>query len=203
MGSRTSKRIGAGIISLTAVPMTMALAVQGPAAAARTAPAATAAAPSAPRTNMSYALYKARGGRITTGYNGYHVTPGRHEGIDFARGIGSDIHALVSGKVINVVQGRAGGAGLSTIAVYNAKLNKTIIYLHTAPRPSLRVGQAIARGQVIADESWRGVSAKRRAHTHVEMRRGAKKRAAKSVGDPHLDNPDPGRFWNSQGYNVR
>ncbi|MGK5552680.1 peptidase inhibitor family I36 protein [Actinomadura kijaniata] len=155
------------------------------------------------RTNMSRGLYTASGGRITCGFDGYTSTPGRHEGIDIARGVGSDVRALTSGKLISLVRGRTGSSGLSTIAVYNASLNKTVIYLHAAPRSSLRVGQTISRGQVIADESWHGVSSSSAAHTHVEMRLGRQTRAAKSVGDPHLDNPNPTQFWISQGYNVR
>ncbi|GAA1560191.1 hypothetical protein GCM10009678_48930 [Actinomadura kijaniata] len=155
------------------------------------------------RTNMSRGLYTASGGRITCGFDGYTTTPGRHEGIDIARGVGSDVRALTSGKLVSVVRGHTGRSGLSTIAVYNASLNKTVIYLHAAPRSSLRVGQTISRGQVIADESWHGVSSSSSAHTHVEMRLGRQTRAAKSVGDPHLDNPNPTQFWISQGYNVR
>ncbi|WP_067475225.1 peptidase inhibitor family I36 protein [Actinomadura hibisca] len=155
------------------------------------------------RTNLSRGLYTLTGGRITCGFDGYTTTPGRHEGIDIARGIGSDVRALTSGQVISVVRGATGRAGLSTIAVYNASLNKTVIYLHSAPRSSLSVGQNVSRGQVIADESWHGVSSSASAHTHVEMRIGKQTRAAKSVDDPHLDNPNPTSFWNSQGYNVR
>ncbi|MGI5166676.1 peptidase inhibitor family I36 protein [Spirillospora sp. CA-253888] len=155
------------------------------------------------RTNLSRGLYTLTGGRITCGFDGYTTTPGRHEGIDIARGIGSDVRALTAGQVISVVRGATGRAGLSTIAVYNASLNKTVIYLHSAPRSSLRVGQTVGRGQVIADESWHGVSSSASAHTHVEMRLGKQTRAAKSVGDPHLDNPNPTQFWTSQGYNVR
>ena len=159
--------------------------------------------PFATRVNMSYALYKATGGSITCGFDGYVSTPGRHEGIDIARGIGSDVHALVSGKVINVVRGATGSGGLSTIAIYNASLDKTIIYLHSAPLSSVTVGDAISRGQFIADESWRGVSSSSAAHTHVEMRPGYHTLAAKSVNDPTLDNPNPTTFWQSQGYNVK
>ncbi|MFI6514879.1 peptidase inhibitor family I36 protein [Spirillospora sp. NPDC050679] len=155
------------------------------------------------RTNLSRGLYTLTGGRITCGFDGYTTTPGRHEGIDIARGIGSDVRALTAGQVISVVRGATGRAGLSTIAVYNASLNKTVIYLHSAPRSSLRVGQTVSRGQVIADESWHGVSSSASAHTHVEMRLGKQTRAAKSVNDPHLDNPNPTQFWTSQGYNVR
>ncbi|GAA4235285.1 hypothetical protein GCM10022254_42230 [Actinomadura meridiana] len=155
------------------------------------------------RTNLSYGLYKASGGRITCGFDGYTTTPGRHEGIDIARGVGSDVKALVSGTIIYIARGHTGSSGLSTISIYNASAKKTVIYLHSAPRSSLRVGQSISRGQVIADESWHGVSSASGAHTHVEMRPGKQTHAAKSVGDSHLDNPNPTSFWHSQGYNVR
>ncbi|MFC7383980.1 peptidase inhibitor family I36 protein [Sphaerisporangium rhizosphaerae] len=158
---------------------------------------------SSARVNMSYALYKTGGGGISCGFDGYVHTSGRHEGIDIRRSVGSDVHALVAGQLIYLARGRNGGSGLSTIAVYNASLNKTIIYLHSAPLASLRVGQQIARGQVIADEAWHGVSSSGAAHTHVEMRPGRQKLAAKSVGDSTLSNPNPNSFWVSQGYNVR
>ncbi|MFI7703206.1 peptidase inhibitor family I36 protein [Nonomuraea sp. NPDC049480] len=157
---------------------------------------------SSSRGKMSFSLYTASG-TITCGFDGYKSTPGRHEGIDIARGVGANVHALVAGQVINLARGRTGSGGLSTIAVYNAALNKTVIYLHSAPLSSLRVGQQVSRGQVIAKESWHGVSSKSSAHTHVEMRPGRHTRAAKSVGDPHLENPNPTSFWNSQGYSVR
>ncbi|MFI0482592.1 peptidase inhibitor family I36 protein [Actinomadura sp. 9N215] len=157
-----------------------------------------------PSVNMSYGLYQASGGRITCKFDGYsRKTRGRHEGIDFARSIGSDVHALVSGQVIYIARGRDGRRGLSTIAIYNSSLKKTVIYLHTDPRDGLREGQHISRGQTIADEAWRGVSSKSNAHTHVEMRPGRRTHAAKSLGDPHLENPNPNSFWRSQGYNVR
>ncbi|TMR09134.1 cell surface protein [Nonomuraea zeae] len=158
---------------------------------------------SSTRTNMSYALYKTSGGRITCGFDGYTSTPGRHEGIDFARSVGSDVYALVAGQITNVVRGSTGGSGLSTIAIYNAAANKTVIYLHSAPRSSLRVGQQVTRGQIIADESWHGVSSSGAAHTHVEVRTGKQTRAYKSVGDSHLDNSNPASFWTAQGYNIR
>ena len=159
--------------------------------------------PFAARVNLSYALYEAGGGSITCGFDGYVNTPGRHEGIDIARGVGSDVHALTAGTVTYVARGATGSGGLSTIAIYNASLNKTVIYLHTAPRAGISVGDSIRRGQVIADESWRGVSSSSAAHTHVEMRLGRQTHAAKSVSDPNLDNPNPASFWTSQGYNVR
>ncbi|MFI7134732.1 peptidase inhibitor family I36 protein [Nonomuraea sp. NPDC050153] len=157
---------------------------------------------SSTRSNMTTSLYKASG-TITCGFDGYTSTPGRHEGIDIVRGLGANVYNLVAGQVINVVRGSTGRAGLSTIAVYNAASNKTVIYLHSAPVSSLRVGQQVSRGQVIATESWHGVSSRSSAHTHVEMRPGRVTRAAKSVGDPHLENPNPTSFWNSQGYSIR
>ncbi|WIM95103.1 peptidase inhibitor family I36 protein [Actinoplanes oblitus] len=155
------------------------------------------------RTNMSYALYQASGGAVTCGFDGYTTTPGRHEGIDIARSVGSDVHALVAGTVIYVAQGSTGSGGLSTISVYNSSLNKTVIYLHTAPRSGVSVGDAISKGEIIADESWHGVSSSSSAHTHVEVRTGRQTHAAVSVGDPTLDNADPTAFWNSQGYNEK
>ncbi|MFC4063005.1 peptidase inhibitor family I36 protein [Planomonospora corallina] len=162
----------------------------------------SAPSPSPGRVNITYGLYRA-GGQISCGFDGYTNTPGRHEGIDFVRGVGADVHNLVSGQVIYVARGRNGSGGLSTISIYNAASNKTVIYLHTAPRSSLRVGQTVKRGQVIADEAWRGVGSSGAAHTHVEVRSGRQRFASKSVGDPVLSNSNPASFWASQGYNLR
>ncbi|RBQ21166.1 cell surface protein [Spongiactinospora rosea] len=158
---------------------------------------------SSSRVNMSYALYKPKTGRLTCAFDGYTSTSGRHEGIDFARSVGSNVHNLMQGTVINVARGANGGSGLSTIAIYNSSLNKTLIYLHTAPSSSLRVGQVVRTGQIIATEAWRGISSRAAAHTHVELRPGRQLRAAKSVGDSHLQNPNPNAFWRARGYNVR
>ena len=147
------------------------------------------------RVAMSYALYKTSGGRITCGFDGYESTPGRHEGIDIARSAGSNVYALVSGTVVRVDP----STSLSTIAIYNAAANKTVIYLHSAPKSGLSAGDTVSKGQLIATESSRGASA---AHTHVEMRLGRQGYAAKSVNDPVLDNPDPTSFWHAQGYNT-
>lgn len=154
-------------------------------------------------TYMSVGLYRLYGGRITAGFDGYVNTPGKHEGIDITKGVGSPVRALVSGKVIYLARGYRGSSGLSTIAIYNATYDKTIIYLHSAPLSSLYKGQSISKGQQIATEDWRGVSSSSGAHTHVEMRLGYKERAAKSVGDYTLENPDPTSFWNARGYVER
>ena len=154
-----------------------------------------------PSRTMSYDLYKTSGGSITCGFDDYRNVSGRHEGIDIARSVGSDVHALMSGTVTRVKRGFEGGDGLSTIAVYNDDVNKTVIYLHTEPRSSLSGDDSISLGQVIADESWRGVTNKSSAHTHVEMRLGQQTHASVSR-DEELVNPDPTSFWNSQGYNC-
>jgi murein DD-endopeptidase MepM/ murein hydrolase activator NlpD len=155
------------------------------------------------KQSMSAALYGTTGGRLVCRFDGYSTTSGRHEGIDFARGVGSPVHALVGGKVINIVRGANGRSGLSTIAVYDASTDKTVIYLHSAPSSNLRVGQKISRGHRIASEAWRGVSTSGSAHTHVEMRPGRHSLASKSVNDPVLDNPNPASFWRGQNYTIR
>ncbi len=155
------------------------------------------------RINLTSGLYQHSGGVITAGFNGYVNTPGKHEGIDMARGLGLPVHALVAGKVINISRGYTGSGGLSTIAVYSAKYDKTVIYLHSKPLAGLSEGQTVARGKQIAVESWRGVSSSSATHTHVEMRPGRQERAALSVGDYTLENPDPTRFWHARGYNIR
>jgi murein DD-endopeptidase MepM/ murein hydrolase activator NlpD len=152
----------------------------------------------ATNVDMSDALYVGGGGRISCPFDGYETTPGRHEGIDFAKSSGSTVKALLSGTVTNVVEG---GSSLSTIAVYNATFDKTIIYLHTNPNDSVDIGDSISKGQQIAVEAARGAGGA--AHTHVEMRLGRKTLAAKSVDDPVLDNPNPNPFWQARGYTVR
>lgn len=155
----------------------------------------------AANSKMVTGLYK-NTGRITAYFDGYLNTSGRHEGTDMARGIGAPVYAMLGGTITRVTQGARGGSGLSQIAIYNAAQNKTLVYLHTDPLDSLRVGQSISKGQRVATEDWRGVSSSGAAHTHVEMRSGRQTSAAKSVGDPVLSNPNPTSFWMANGYNV-
>lgn len=152
---------------------------------------------------MSSALYGTSGGRISCGFDGYTTTNGRHEGIDFVRGYGSAVYSLTDGVITRVTQGYNGAKGLSTIAIYSASTNKTVVYLHSDPLDSLYSGQQISRGQKIATEAWRGVSKSSGTHTHVEVRNGRCTGAAKSVNDYTLDNQNPTSFWNSQGYQVK
>ncbi len=144
---------------------------------------------------MEVGLYHDTGGAISSYFDGYLFTNGRHEGIDFTRGGGSPVFALLSGTVI--FKEESGGSGLSTLSIYNASLDVTIIYLHTDPL--VGVGASISRGERIATEAARGAQS---AHTHVEMRPGRRERAADSTGDPVLDNPVPTSFWMNRGYNI-
>lgn len=144
-------------------------------------------------TNMSTALYANGAGRLTAGFDGYENTPGRHEGIDFAKGAGSTVNSLVDGEVIRVADD-----GLGTTAIYVPSEDKTVIYLHA--KATVSEGQSVQKGQAIATESNLGAGA---VHTHVEMRPGRQTSAAKSVDDPVLDNPDPTSFWKGQGYVVK
>ena len=50
------------------------------------------------------------------------------------------MHALLAGTVTRVTEGADGGSGLSQIAIYNAGVDKTIIYLHSNPLDGLNVG---------------------------------------------------------------
>ena len=147
-------------------------------------------------------VYHAGGSRITAYFDGYRSTSGRHEGVDLAKGVGADVHALLGGTVTRVTEGAAGSGGLSQIAVYHSTLNRTVVYLHTNPLDSVDVGDSISKGQRIATESWRGISSSGAAHTHVEMRVGRQTSAATSVGDPTLTNPVPTQFWMDRGYNI-
>ena len=150
---------------------------------------------------LSEALYKNSGAYISCGFDGYRNTSGRHECIDVKYKLDAPIYALVDGKVLRVATGYTGKNGLSTIAIYNAANNKTVIYLHATP--AVKAGQNISKGDKIGYESWRGVSEKSSSHTHVEVRNGKQEYAAKSVGDSRLDNSNPTSFWNSLGYTVK
>lgn len=153
---------------------------------------------------METALYESSAGGITSYFDGYQSSPfigndsiaDRHEGIDLAKGSGSAVHALLGGVVTNKVEG--GGSSLSTLAIYNRTLDKTIIYLHTDP--AVNVGATISKGQRIAFESARGAGSA--VHTHVEMRNGRQTNASKSVDDPVLNNPNPTSFWMARGFNI-
>ncbi len=168
-----------------------------------TSSTSSSSTPSNSATTMTNALYQinTNSSYITCGFDGYRSTSGRHEGIDFKRSLNANVYSLTDGVVTYVKYGSVGSKGLSTIAIYNSDKNITVVYLHSHP-VSLYVGQHINRGQLIANESWRGVSSQKSAHTHVELRPGKNTHAAKSVGDKKLDNPNPTSYWQSLGYRV-
>ncbi len=159
------------------------------------------------QTTLSNALYKINvpNSKITCGFDGYTPgkTNGRHEGIDFAYGIGKNIYSLTDGVITNIVEGKNGSKGLSTIAIYNQSTDNTIIYLHANPDDKLKVGDPIKKGELIGTESWRGISTANSAHTHVEVRSGSRTNAAKSLEDYVLSNSNPKSFWESMGYTVK
>lgn len=148
-------------------------------------------------------LYKTDSGYISSYFDGYVSTSGRHEGIDFARGAGVSVYSMTQGYVIRKTEGVNGstnaGGVLSTLSIYNRDQDFTIVYLHLNPANGLAVGDFVSRGQLIGTEANRGAGA---AHTHVEYRPGRHESAAKSVDDPVLDNPSPSLFWRDHGYNV-
>ncbi|MFC4335422.1 peptidase inhibitor family I36 protein [Salininema proteolyticum] len=152
--------------------------------------------------NLEYGLYHSSSARVNAYYDGYVNTPGRHEGIDIAKSIGSPVYSLTSGKVIRKTEGSRGSGGLSTLAIYNSSLNKTVVYLHLDPYNGLSVGSTVSKGSKIGYEDWRGVSKSGAAHTHFEMRPGYQTGAAKSVNDYTLSNPIPTGFWAARGYNA-
>ena len=174
------------------------------AASASTTPVVTPIVTPTVNTSMTNVLYgiNISGSKLTCGFDGYvtlRQTKGyRHEGIDFQYQSGQGGHAIYSltdGVVTRVVNG--GSGSLSTIAIYYAAANKTVVYLHAAP--SVSKGQTITRGQQIGTESNRGAD---NYHTHVEVRDGYQTYAAVS-SDSTLVNSNPTSFWQSLGYSVK
>lgn len=159
----------------------------------------------ASKKTMTNALYKlnTQASKISCGFNGYVNTSGKHEGIDFNYQNGKSIYSLTDGIITNVVEGKVGRKGLSTIAIYDSSNNKTVIYLHSDPLNSLYIGKKINKGDKIGAESWRGCSTSGGGHTHVEVRSGKRTNAAKSVEDYTLDNSNPKSYWQSWGYEVK
>lgn len=137
---------------------------------------------------MINVLYGGSGGYVSCDFDGYVKTPGRHEGIDFAKGAGATVYSLIDGTVIRAYDP---GSGLSTISIYDSVHDKSVIYLHTSGH-KVSTGQTVTKGQAIAIESNRGASS---AHTHVEVRSGSQQYASKSTDDPVLNNENPYPYW--------
>jgi len=147
------------------------------------------------RAAMMSILYGNAGGQMSCDFDGYTTTPGRHEGIDFAYSDGSPVYSLISGTVTYTNNGKKGstknGGAVSTVSIYDSENDKTVIYLHTG-NTQVQEGQPVTVGQYIADESNYGTEG---FHTHVEVRDGDVKRAAKSVDHYVLDNANPYPYW--------
>ena len=137
-------------------------------------------------------LYGGRSGQISCDYDGYSSIAGRHEGIDFVQGRGAAIYSLTAGKVIRITNGADNETDLSTIAIYDADNDKTVIYLHCTPSEHLDAGMMIAQGEFLGLESSRGASID---HTHVEVADGYTFSAKYSVNDAILENSDPYYYW--------
>lgn len=162
------------------------------------------AAQSTAKVTMSSVLYgiSSNSSKLTCGFDGYvslrRQYGYRHEGIDFqykAGTRGREVHSLTDGVVTNVKEGSS--SSLSTVAIYYAAQNKTVVYLHLDP--TIAKGATVSRGTVIGREDSRGNGS---IHTHVEVRSGYRTAAAVS-SNRVLENSDPTSFWNSLGYTVK
>lgn len=131
---------------------------------------------------------KDEAGFMSCDFDGYvELRPKRHEGIDFAIGLGHEVCALINGVVLT-----AGGDSLNTIAIYDEENDKTVIYLHAKRVVDLKVGDTVKVGQVIAEEGSKGANGA--VHTHVEVRDGKHTKASYS-SDYVLDNENPYEYW--------
>ena len=87
---------------------------------------------------------------------------GVHEGIDFKFEPGAPLHAIIGGEVT-----RAGDSN-GTVAIYNAEMDATLLYLH-CEKISVRRGDVVEAGQQVAVEGNKNSGSD---YTHVEMREG-------------------------------
>lgn len=100
---------------------------------------------------------KTRAANKKWGYSGIH------EGLDFIVEKGHPLYAVVSGEVI-----RAGGDKDGTVAIYNARYNTTVLYLHVRDL-QVGTGQNVEAGTMIGREGDKGATD---SFTHVEVRFG-------------------------------
>ena len=106
-------------------------------------------------------------------------------------GYGANICSVIDGELIRVSSGNDEDL-VSTIAIYDAEYDRTVVYLHLVPNPNLKVGSQIHRGDYLGTESSRGADA---VHTHIEVVNGRTYYANLSVDDYYLDNEPPYRYW--------
>ena len=87
---------------------------------------------------------------------------GVHEGVDFKFEPGAPLHAIIGGEVT-----RAGDSN-GTVAIYNAEMDATLLYLH-CEKIEVRRGDVVEAGQQVAVEGNKNSGSD---YTHVEMREG-------------------------------
>ena len=87
---------------------------------------------------------------------------GVHEGIDFVNEPGAQLYAIIGGEVT-----RAGDSN-GTVAIYNAEMDVTLLYLH-CEKITVRRGDVVEAGQAFAVEGNKNSGSD---YTHVELRTG-------------------------------
>ena len=113
-------------------------------------------------------LWPVEGGILTSGY-GYRRNPVTgayklHEGIDIGAPLGTPIRAVAEGKVIE--SRPASGYGYIVVIDHGGGLST--LYAHVYPQDvTVRVGQSVSRGQVIAAVGNNGQSTG--PHLHLEV----------------------------------
>ena len=109
-------------------------------------------------TSLYYGQYcdRIRGKKGRVGFSGVH------EGIDFKFEPGAPLYAMLGGVVT-----RAGDSN-GTVAIYNAEMDVTLLYLHCR-KIVVHRGDEVEAGQLVAHEGNKNSGSD---YTHVEMRTG-------------------------------
>jgi murein DD-endopeptidase MepM/ murein hydrolase activator NlpD len=102
--------------------------------------------------------------RKTTYGNGQGV----HFGIDFSAPCGTPVVAIGDG-VVAMVDALSHGAGPHNLIIDHAG-GYASLYGHLLERPALKVGEAVTRGQVVAQTGDPDLTCTSRPHLHLEIR---------------------------------
>ncbi len=92
-----------------------------------------------------------------------------HQGIDFNKSSSAPVYAITDGVITCIEYGVSSSAlpkDASSLMVYNAKYDVTVIYSHLNIDKSLKVGNTISQGKKIGTQGKNGTSAQ---HTHVQL----------------------------------
>lgn len=137
--------------------------------------------------NYAYNSWKANPGMHKNGK--CDAYQGGHSGIDFQtkdvageKTTNREFFSISRGKVI-----KAGGDKYNTIAIYDAFLDLTALYLH-ARRVNVVIGQEIAVGSQLGIQGSRGAGDAE--HVHYEIREGEWTEYACGASDPTSLNPE-------------